>query len=167
MAVITPGSGGTCKSTTAEGQLHEVLTFIALKQANTTTNPEGAINVIGAHNQRDLVFTGTYRFSVIQTIGSGGAIVLTADSYLAGPNFYPGTGGTFSGNTPEKYALEVLMYLQLRESNEALNPQNRNFISGTYNSDSQTYQGAFTVPVSLSIAPDSGAVLYEAVPYLL
>lgn len=167
MASVTPGLGGTCKSTTAEGQLHEVLTFIALKQANTTTNPEGATPITGSHNQQSLVYSGRYRFSVIQAIGAGGSIVLTADSFLVGPNFYPGTGGTFSGNTPEKYALEVLMYLQLLESDGALNPQNRNFITGTYNIDNRVYEGAFTVPVSLSIAPDSGHVLYEAVPYLL
>lgn len=167
MAVITPGSGGTCKSTTAEGQLHEVLSFISLKQANTTTNPEGATNVSGTHNQQALVFTGTYRFSVSQSIGEGGSIVLTANSYLVGPNFYPGTGGTFSGNTPEKYALEVLMYIQSLEAVAGLNPQNRNFMTGTYNIDNQTYQGSFTIPVSLSIAPESGAVLYDAVPYLL
>lgn len=167
MASVTPGLGGTCKSTTAEGQLHEVLTFIALKQANTTTNPEGTTNITGTHNQQSLVFAGTYRLSVIQSIGDGGSIVLTAESFLVGPNFYPGTAGTFSGNTPEKYALEVLMYLQSLELDSAVNTQNRNFITGTYNSDNQTYQGAFTIPVSLSIAPDSGSVLYEAVPYLL
>lgn len=167
MASVTPGVDGTCKSSTAEGHLHEVLTFIALKQAQTLTNPSGITNVTGSHNQQSLVYAGTYRFTVSQSISAEGALVLTAESYLVGTNFMPGTGGTFKGNTPEKYALEVLMHLQGLEQDPALNPQNRNFISGTYNSDNQRYEGSYSIPVILGVDAVSGVVNYGANPYLL
>lgn len=167
MATVTPGTGGTIKSTTAEGQAHEILSFIALKQQSEVTNPGQVFNVLGGHDQQALTYSGTYQFSVAQTIAAGGALTLTANTYLIGTAFQEGTGGTFSGNSPERYALEVLMYLQTLERNPALNPSNRNFITGTYNSDTGLYQGSFSLPVILGIDAGSGVVNYGADPYLL
>lgn len=167
MASITPGTGGTCKSTTAEGQLQEILSFICLKQAQTTYNPGGVTNVTGIHNQQTLTYAGTYRFSVTHAIDGSGQLVLTTEPYLVGTNFTPGTGGTFKANTPEGYALEVLMYLQNLERNPTLNPQNRNFISGSYNSDTGRYEGSYSVPIQFNIDAGNGLINYADLPYLL
>lgn len=167
MATVTPGSGGTIKSTTAEGHLQEIMTFISIKQAALSTNPSEVTNVSCNHNQQALTFTGNYQFSVSQAIDGSGALTLEANTYLVGTGFQVGTGGTFKGNSPEKYALEVLMYLQGLEQNPSLNPQGRNFITGTYNSDNGLYQGSFSIPVLLGIDATSGVVNYGANPYLL
>lgn len=167
MATVTPGTGGTIKSTTAEGQAHEILSFIGIKQRSLSTNPGEVTNVNGQHDQQALIFSGSYQFSVAQTISASGALTLEAVPYLVGSAFQVGTGGTFKGNSPEKYALEVLMYLQSLELNPATNPQNRNFITGTYNSDTSIYQGSFSIPVLMAIDAASGVVNYGANPYLL
>lgn len=167
MATVTPGTGGTIKSTTAEGQAHEVLSFISLKQLSEVTNPGQVTNVLASHDQQALLFSGTYEFSVTQTIDGSGGLVLSVNSYLVGSAFQEGTGGTFKGNTPEKYALEVLMYLQNLERNPTLNPSSRNYVSGTYNSDTGLYQGSFSLPVIFGIDAGFGVVNYGADPYLL
>lgn len=167
MTTVTPGTGGTIKSTTAEGQAHEILSFISLKQSSEVTNPGQVTNVLGVHDQQALIFSGTYQFSVSQVIDGTGNLTLSVNPYLIGAGFQVGTGGTFKGNSPEKYALEVLMYLQNLERNPTLNPSNRNFIAGTYNSDTGLYQGSFSLPVIMGIDAGSGIVNYGADPYLL
>jgi hypothetical protein len=167
MATVTPGTGGTIKSTTAEGQAHEILSFISLRQQSPSINPGQVRNILATHDQDALLFSGTYQLSVTQTIGAGGNLTLSANTYLVGTAFQEGAGGTFKGNSPERYCLEVLMYLQNLERNTALNPSNRNYITGTYNSDTGLYQGSFSLPVILGIDAASGVVNYGADPYLL
>ena len=167
MATVTPGTGSTIKSTTAEGQAHEVLTYIGIRQRSLSTNPGEVTNITGQHDQQALIFSGTYQLSVSQAINSSGTLTLEAVPYLVGTGFQVGTGGTFKGNSPEKYALEVLMYLQSLELNPATNPQNRNFITGTYNSDTGLYQGSFNIPVLCNVDAVTGIVNYGASPYLL
>lgn len=167
MATVTPGVGGTIKSTTAEGQAHEILSFISLKQNSEVTNPGQVTNVLGSHDQQALLFSGTYQFSVTQSIDGSGNLNLSTNPYLIGAGFQEGSGGTFKGNSPEKYALEVLMYLQNLERDPAKNPSNRNYVTGTYNSDTGLYQGSFSLPVIMGIDAASGVVNYGADPYLL
>lgn len=167
MATVTPGTGGTIKSTTAEGQAHEILSFISLRQLSEVTNPGQVTNVLANHDQQALLFSGTYQFSVSQAIDGNGGLVLSVNPYLVGSAFQEGSGGTFKGNSPEKYALEVLMYLQNLERTPASNPSSRNYVTGTYNSDTGLYQGSFSLPVILGIDAGSGVVNYGADPYLL
>jgi len=167
MATVVPGTGGTIKSTTAEGQAHEILTFIGIAQRSLNTNPGEATNIAAQHDQQALIYSGTYQLSVSQAINSSGNLVLEAVPYLIGTGFQVGTGGTFKGNSPERYALEVLMYLQSLELNPVTNPQNRNFVTGTYNSDTGRYQGSFSIPMILAINAANGIVNYGANPYLL
>lgn len=145
----------------------EILSFIGLAQASTVQNPTGATNINATHNQQNRLYAGSYRFDVVQAIGDGGTLELQAQPFLTGTGFTPGTDGTFNGTTPEKYALEVLMFLQSRENTPALNPDNRNFISGTFNSDNGRYDGAFSIPTTFALNPTTGAIIYTASPYLL
>lgn len=167
MASVTAGTGGTIKSTTAEGQLMEIVSFISQKQAIENNNPGLINNVFATHDQQQLTFAGTYNLPVSLSIGSGGVIELAAVTYLVGTAFQVGTNGTFLANSPEGYLLEVLMYLQGLEQQPTLNPNSRNFVTGTYNSDTGRYQGSFTIPVILGIDGASGVINYGANPYLL
>jgi hypothetical protein len=151
----------------AEGQAHEILSFIALRQQSESNNPGQVNNVLGSHDQQALLYSGTYQFSVVQSIDGAGNLNLSVNPYLIATGFQQGTGGTFKGNSPEKYCLEVLMFLQNLERNPALNPSSRNYVTGTYNSDTGLYQGSFSLPVVLSLEATTGVVTYEADPYLL
>lgn len=166
MAAVTPGAEGTCKSATAEGQLQEILSFLSLKQLDIQVNPGEASNILAIHDQGLGLFSGTFDLPVGQSISSGGALTLTAATYLVGSGFQVGTGGTFKSSAPEAYALEVLMYLQGLEQVSANNPDNRNYITGTYNSDTGRYQGSFSLPITYALDAANGAVEYTADEYL-
>jgi hypothetical protein len=58
------------------------------------------------------------------------------------------------------------MYLQGLEANTTKNPQNLNNITGSYNSDTGLYQGAFTLPVALGLT-SQGRAEFAAQEYLL
>lgn len=167
MASVTPGTGGSIKSTTAEGQAHEILSFIALKQLSEVTNPGQVSNVLSGHDQQARLFNGTYQFSVSQVIDGSGNLTLSINSYLVGSGFQVGTNGTFKGNSPEKYCLEVLMFLQNLERDPTKNPSSRNYVTGTYNSDTGLYQGSFSLPCLFNLDAATGVVSYGADPYLL
>lgn len=166
MASITAGTGATLKSDTAEGQCLESLVFLQLQENSTQRNPAALSNVVGAIDTDLLVFSGTFTIPASQTLGSSGSLVIAADPYLSGVIFTPGTGGTFKSVTAEAYVLETLMYLQALEQNLLKNPQNRNFITGSYNSDTKVYTGTFSLPILLSLGTD-GEVICVANPYLL
>ena len=166
MASITSGTGATLKSATAEGQCLEALVFLQLQEASTSRNPSAFNNVDGAIDTDDMLFSGSFNIPASQTLGSSGSLIIAADPYLSGVIFTPGTGGTFKSVTAEAYVLETLMYLQALEQNSLKNPQNRNFITGSYNSDTKVYTGTFSLPISLTLGTD-GAVTCVANPYLL
>lgn len=166
MAVVTPGTGGTCKATTAEGQLQEILSFLSIKQADAVSNPNEVTNVYASHDQTAQLFTGTYRFTVTQSIGANGSLTLQTSPYLVNTGFAVGTDGTFKSTLPEAYALEVLMYLQALEQNTTANPANRNNITGSYNSDTGLYEGSFSIPCVVALDALTGATEYTAEPYL-
>lgn len=72
---------------------------------------------------------------------------------------------TIGATTAEGAALEVLMYLQSLERDTAKNPQGRNFVTGTYNSDTGIYSGTFSFPCTLALNPD-GSIKLSADEYL-
>lgn len=144
----------------------EIISFLTIKQADGVSNPNEATQVYGSHDQNALVFAGTFELNTAQTIGGDGSLTLTATPYLINTGFAPGSAGTFVSTTPEGYALEVLMYLQAMEQNETANPANRNFITGSYNSDTGLYQGSFSVPCTVALDASTGAIEYTADPYL-
>lgn len=144
----------------------EIISFLAIKQADVVSNPNEATKVYGSHDQNALVFAGTFELDTAQTIGADGSLTLAATAYLINTGFAPGTTGTFKSTTPEAYALEVLMYLQALEQTEGANPANRNFITGSYNSDTGLYQGSFSIPCTVALDAATGAIEYTATPYL-
>lgn len=165
MATITPGTGATIKSSSAEGQAVEILTYLQLQGTNTARNTLGANNIVGTVDLDQQVYSGTFSLPATQTISNSGSLSIVATPYLSGVIFSPGTGGTFKSETPEAYALEVLMALQGIEQTPGRNPNNANNVTGSYNSDTRIYSGSFSLPVDVSI-DESGGVSITADPYL-
>ncbi len=168
MATIIPGTNATIKSNTAEGQLHELCTYLEINEAiYSANNPTATIdNISSNHFQNSATFSANFSIPVQQTINADGQIVYSATDYLNSISFTPGSGGTFKSSTCAGYFIEVVIYLQNLERNPATNPENRNFISGTFNSDSTIFSGAISLPVTLSI-DNSGRVVYTAKEYLV
>lgn len=166
MVAITPGSEGTFKAATAEGRAIEVLTYFQIQEQDETKNPNGRNAVTGSFNTEDNRFEGNYSFIVDQSLNPDGSISLAATSALVGVAINPGGGDpTFKSTVIERYALEVLMYLQAAERISAKNPQNLNAVTGSYNSDSGVYTGNFSLPITVSITA-SGNCQIAAVEYL-
>ena len=78
-----------------------------------------------------------------------------------------GAGADLKSDTREGIALEALMMLQAIERNPALNPDTRNFVTGTYNSDTGVFAGTYSFPVAQTIDPATGQIRLEATEYLL
>lgn len=64
-----------------------------------------------------------------------------------------------NATTAEGATLELLMYLQNKERDATANPQGRNFVTGTYNSDTGTYSGTYSFPCTLTINATGQIVL--------
>lgn len=165
MVAITPGTSGTFQASTAEGRAIEILTFIQGQESATATNPEGRNYVTASIDLDDQIFSGTFSLPATQAISGDGSLTITATPYLVGAPIVPGGGSpTFKSSLPERYLLEVLMYLQGLERVASRNPQGRNAVLGTYNSDSGVYQGSFVIPVDYALV--NGIIQVTAKPYL-
>lgn len=165
MATITPGTGGTIKQATIEGQVIEVLTLLQLTETDSSKNSSGR-NVITLNiNLNTNEFVASFVLPVNQTFNSDGSIKLSAQTFLTGVTFAPGTGGTYKSTALEAYTLEVLMALQAQEKISAKNPQGRNLISGAFDSETGLYSGALNLPITYSL--NNGLIQLSPVEYLL
>ncbi|MBD1899265.1 hypothetical protein NDI44_08675 [Trichocoleus sp. DQ-A3] len=76
------------------------------------------------------------------------------------------TGDDLKATTAEGLALEALMKLQALERTPAKNPDNRNFVTGTYNSDTGVFSGTYSFPVIQTIDATTGNLTLVADEYL-
>lgn len=80
---FNPGSGTpSFKSSTVEGYLLEVVTYIQALEANTTKNPQGLNNVTGNYNSDTGIYSGTFAIPITLLIGSSGEASFAAQEYL-------------------------------------------------------------------------------------
>lgn len=70
-----------------------------------------------------------------------------------------GTAATFKQGTAEGQLLEVLMYLQLLEKDPAKNTANRNYVTGTFNSDTLFLNGSYQLPLTTVLQAGGDLVL--------
>lgn len=166
MAIITPGSGGTIKSTSAEAQLLEVLNFLRLQEKIPSKNQQGVNNVEGTFSIVNDGFSGSFDIPVTFSLNASGQPVISVPEYLTGISFSAGTGGTFKSATAAGYFVEILMYLQALEADTSKNTQARNYITGTFSSDNSRFIGTIFVPTLVEIA-DDGHVCFVPQQYLL
>lgn len=165
MAEITPGTAGTLASTTAEGALQEILSFIRIQEGTTGRNPQELTSVNLRHDADASACIGTISFSAARTIAADGSISIVATPYLQSHDYAPGTNGTFKSGTPEGAAIEILEYLQILEADSNANPNGENRITSSFDSDRGLYTGSFNVPVALALGA-SGEAIYTAQTYL-
>lgn len=166
MATAIAGTGGTFKSNTVEGQALEAIEALVTSELNSTANPDGLTGVTLSYNRRSLLASGTFDLPASQTIDGNGSLILTATNYLTGVTVTPGTNGTFKSTTLPGYVLEVLMKLQLLEQTTANNPNNRNLVTGSFNSETGKYAGNWAIPFTAATQAD-GAILFTATEYLI
>lgn len=76
------------------------------------------------------------------------------------------TGDDLKATTAEGLALEALMRLQGLERTAAKNPNNRNFVTGSYNSDTGLFTGTYSFPVTQTIDATTGNLTLVADEYL-
>lgn len=166
MVSIVAGTGGTIKSTTLEGAIHEACNFIINLQNNTSLNPGGLKNFVGSHNQSRGTYTCSFSFPISADSNDQNQIVFTAQETFINTNFVTGTGGTFTATGIMNFFLLAIMQAQAFEKILAKNPDNLNNITGRIDTDTNEFIG--TVDLSIASASDNnGNVTYTAIPYLI
>jgi hypothetical protein len=162
MATITVGSGSTLKSSTAEGQVMELLTFLQKKEKELSAEDKVQIT----YNLNSFTFSASFSIPATQAINSSGQLVISASEYMTGLTFVTGSGGTFKSSTSTQYLIELISYLQLKEQDLTKNTANENRVSGQYDIDDKLFTGTVNLGVTAEI--DSvGKILISAVEYLL
>ncbi|MEC4804428.1 MAG: hypothetical protein SAJ12_10520 [Jaaginema sp. PMC 1079.18] len=76
------------------------------------------------------------------------------------------TAITTTAGTLEGQLLEILFKMQQMENTSANNPNGKNAITGTINSDSNTFAGSFTLALTTSLSA-SGQPTFDAEAYLV
>jgi hypothetical protein len=166
MTVITPGNGATLLSNTLEGQMLEIATFLKLAEQSPAKNPNSR-NFIGITcNFSTLIANITFSLPAAPGINNVGQLLTTATPYLQTTGFNPGSGGTFTSETPEAYLLELVTALQIKEADGVKNPTQANNVSATYDSDELIFDGTASLPLEILIQLD-GSIKILADEYLL
>lgn len=167
MTAITPGTGGTIKSTTLENAFHEALNQCIGYERDTSKNPSNLRNITLSINLADNRATGTFSFGLTKEISSTGSITHTVSEYLTSTGFSSGTGGTIVSNTIASAILEIAERIQTLEANSAKNPTALQQITGiNYDSEQLTVAGTFDYAV-VSTVDTTGNISISAKPYLL
>jgi hypothetical protein len=166
MAIIVAGGGSSFKSLTAEGLLLEVITYLQNQELNISTNSLNKDFVKLSYSLDSMNATGSFSIPAIQSIDSSGQIIVSGSNYLENIIFTPGDGGTFKSSTLSQYFLEIVTYLQIKESNPSTNPQSTNNIFSSYDADDKIFSGSITLPLTISF-DDSGHPVITAKEYLL
>lgn len=73
---------------------------------------------------------------------------------------------TTTATTLEGQLLEIIQTIQLSENDSAKNPNGSNNVTGTINTDTNSFSGSFTIPVTPSVGA-GGSPTYAADAYLV
>lgn len=159
MATITPGSGGTLKSTTYEGQILELAQLLETWESTPANNPQALDYVTISHDGSGQ--TGISFNIPMQTRILSGQVDYFANDYLSGLSFAAGTGGTLADEEAAGYFVELVQRAQILEAQQG-GPDR---INGSININSLRFSGSVTVITAIAIAPE-GHVTITAVEYL-
>lgn len=167
MATIIPGNEGTFKSDTAEGRLLEVAAHLQILETSGTANPQGLRQLNLSLNLRNGTYSGSFQLPTTVALLPTGGISVVAAPYLVGSAVIAGSGNpTIKSLTAEGQLLEVLMLLQSLERQVGRNPNNRNYVTGSLDSETGQFSGQLTVPIQASLSAE-GDLVVTAVPYLV
>lgn len=165
MVNIIVGSGGTIKSTVLENHLLETMILLQLQEQDVSKNSTKKDYIQGSYNTNSKLFNGNYSLPVVQTINTDGQLVVNVPDYLTGVDFSSGTGGTFKSTNLAAYFFEVLILCQLWENIPEKNPQGKNNVTGSLNSDNTLFTGSVSLPIQIEVAVNGSQVI-TALPYL-
>lgn len=167
MATVTPGTGATIKSTTAEGQLIEALILAKISEQDTALNPQNKNFITSASdNYLTKFFTFNASFPVNQSIDEIGKIAYSAPNYFNNLPFTPGSNGTFKSENLPAYIIELVIYIQNLENIIAKNPQGADNINGNFDTNGVVFSCSGNIPILVE-QDSSGRTLISANPYLL
>ncbi|MEG4915753.1 hypothetical protein [Microcoleus sp. B7-D4] len=155
MALITPGEGGTVQAPTAEGQAFQLLQWWQLQEENQSINPLGEEYFTGTKSTdtNNKFFEGTWK---IPGNFLPNPLTIVAGTIYQGLLFVCGTGGTFTGESPTAYTLEVLLWLVQRENDSNFNPDKFNYIAAKYDANLRMWEGTFKIPYQTTLLPNGG-----------
>ena len=166
MVSIVVGAGSTFKSTSAEELLLEVITYLQNQELNISTNSLNKDLIKLSYSLDTMIATSSFSIPAIQSIDSSGQIIVSGSDYLQNITFTPGNSGTFKSLTLSQYFLEIVTFLQIKESNPSVNPQSENNIFSSYDADDKIFSGTISLPLIVSF-DDFGHPVITAKEYLL
>jgi len=166
MVAIIPGSNASFKSSTAEGLLLEVITYMQNKELNIASNSTNQDFVQISYNLNNMTAVGSFSIPTTQSINELGQIVATGKEYLQGITFSPGDSGTFKSSTLSQYFLEIVAFLQIFEDDPTKNTQSENNVFSNFDADDKKYSGTISLPLTVVI-DDLGHPIIMAKEYLL
>jgi hypothetical protein len=156
MAAVKPGEGGTFWGDTAEKTMFQAFRWWGIQEENTNINPNGEEYFRGVLNTDtdNKFYEGSWK---IPAYFSPKPLTMTAGVIYQGLNFTPGTGGTFTGETPTAYTLEVIMWIIQRQNDTSnYNPDKYNYLTAQYDAALQMWQGTFKLPYLTTLLPNGG-----------
>lgn len=167
MATLTPGTGGTLKSTTIENGFHEALSRVALAEQDSNKNTQGLTRVTMSSDIRTNRITGTFTFALTKETTASGSTSFVVVEHLSNSGYVAGTGGTIKSPGLCAAIVEIAEAIQSKEQLSSKNPSAINVITGlTYDSETLLVSGSFdysTVPTMTA----SGELSIAAKTYLL
>ncbi len=166
MTSITPGTGSTLKSVTAENALIELVTILKNGEANTTINPNKRNYVTLDFNVNTGSVAISFNIPSIPAITPTGSIEITASEYLTNLGFSSGTGGTFKSSTAAQSLIEIASYLQSKESDTVSNAEGNNYTNFNYDGDNAIFSGSATIPFTVTL-DTNGKPVINITEYLL
>lgn len=170
MTKVNVGTGSTLISNSAEGQLLELITLLKIKELNTVIDPNRIysaditnifnieINLLGFICKVSLSITATQSAAT-------GSIIVSANGAYDGNYFNAGVGGTFKSNNPLQYLLEIISFMEERESSIATNAYLENRVISGYSLDRKTFSATINLPIELQLV--GGKMNINVKEYLL
>jgi hypothetical protein len=166
--ITKPTTSATITAQTAEGCLFQALNYMQVLELNAAKNPNKLERITGVADKDSLEYRGTWALQVQGEILPDGALKVSTVPYLQGTNFTPGEGGTFSGETLEQYAFQVLNFLIQRQNDPTANPNQRFYVQETIDllSNPPMASGSFRIPIQTALG-ENGQVFDTPMEYLL
>lgn len=160
--IITPGTNATISDPTIEAQLLKSLLLLEFWEKNTEFNPNTRDFVQATFNTEALSWDITFSLPCRQAINDMGSPTLLGENYLTNTPFTPGDpSGTFKSLSLPAYCIELIMTGQIWENNSQYNPNSRNNIAATFNSDRNLLVGTVTIFCEFNIQPQISQIAKE------
>lgn len=167
MTTLNPGTGGTLKATTLENAIQEILVWIIATERDIAKNPNQIRNITSlSWDLTTRLFSASYTIPVIKNIDATGNSCFQGKEYLTNDGFIQGSGGDLLSTGAVATLLEISERIQTLENDLAKNPDSKNFVGGTFNTNSLTYSGSVSAIFKEKFDTD-GEIIFEVEEYLL